>query len=140
INYPYIKFFLVILINVIFLLPFAILIFFNNLKNLYLTFNDFRKTYRIDLISYVKILFPLLKKNFLYVFSFSTVITFGDFTIISFFRSENFETLPSYLFKLISTYQFNEASFVAGTILFFSMIIYFIIDNFNYQGRPDITT
>ena len=140
INYPYIKFFLVILINVIFLLPFAILIFFNNLKNLYLTFNDFRKTYRIDLISYVKILFPLLKKNFLYVFSFSTIITFGDFTIISFFRSENFETLPSYLFKLISTYQFNEASFVAGTILFFSMIIYFIIDNFNYQGRPDITT
>ncbi|MDC0058028.1 hypothetical protein OAJ21_02390 [Pelagibacteraceae bacterium] len=140
INYSYIKVFLVILINVIFLLPFAILIFFNNLKNLYLSFNDFRKTYRIDLISYIKIIFPLLRKNFLYVFSFSTVITFGDFTIISFFRSENFETLPSYLFKLISTYQFNEASFVAGTILFFSMIIYFIIDNFNYHGRPDITT
>ena len=140
INYSYIKVFLVILINVIFLLPFAILIFFNNLKNLYLSFNDFRKTYRIDLISYVKIIFPLLRKNFLYVFSFSTVITFGDFTIISFFRSENFETLPSYLFKLISTYQFNEASFVAGTILFLSMVIYFIIDNFNYHGRPDITT
>ena len=35
---------------------------------------------------------------------------------------------------------FNEASFEAGTILFFSMVIYFIIDNFNYQGRPDITT
>ena len=140
INYPYIKFFLVILINMIFLLPFAILIFFNNLKNLYLSFNDFRKTYRIDLISYLKIIFPLLRKNFLYVFSFSSVITFGDFTIISFFRSDNFETLPSYLFKLISTYQFNEASFVAGAILFLSMIIYFIIDNLSYQGRPDITT
>ena len=140
INYPYIKFFLVILINMIFLLPFAILIFFNNLKNLYLSFNDFRKTYRIDLISYVKIIFPLLRKNFLYVYSFSSVITFGDFTIISFFRSDNFETLPSYLFKLISTYQFNEASFVAGAILFLSMIIYFIIDNLSYQGRPDITT
>ena len=140
INYPYIKFFLVILINMIFLLPFAILIIFNNLKNLYLSFNDFRKTYRIDLISYVKIIFPLLRKNFLYVFSFSSVITFGDFTIISFFRSDNFETLPSYLFKLISTYQFNEASFVAGAILFLSMIIYFIIDNLSYQGRPDITT
>ena len=140
IHYSYLKFFLVILINVIFLLPFAILIFFNNLKNLYLNFNDFRKTYRIELFSYIKIIFPLLKNNFLYVFSFSTVITLGDFTIISFFRSENFETLPSYLFKLISTYQFNEASFVAGTILFISMVIYFIIDNFNYQGRPDITT
>ena len=140
INFSFVKIFLVILINVIFLLPFAILIFFSNLKNLYLSFNDFRKSYRIDLISYIKIIFPLLRKNFFYVFSFSTVITFGDFTIISFFRSENFETLPSYLFKLISTYQFNEASFVAGIILFLSMVIYFIIDNFNYQGRPDITT
>ena len=45
-----------------------------------------------------------------------------------------------HLFKLISTYQFNEASFVAGAILFLSMIIYFIIDNLSYQGRPDITT
>mgnify|MGYP003952192667 CR=1 FL=1 len=140
IHYPYLKFFLIILINVIFLLPFTILIFFINLKNLYLSFNDFRKTYRIDIISYIKIIFPLFKKNFLYVLSFSTVITFGDFTIISFFRSENFETLPSYLFKLISTYQFNEASFVAGIILSLSMIIYFFIDNQNYQGRPDITT
>jgi len=140
IHYFYIKFFLVILINVIFLLPFAILISFNNLKNLYLSFNDFRKTYRIDVFSYIKIIFPLFKKHFLYVFSFSTVITFGDFTIISFFRSENFETLPSYLFKLISTYKFNEASFVAGIILFLSMIIYFFIDNLNYQGRSDIKT
>jgi len=140
INYPYVKFFLVILINMIFLLPFAILIYFNNLKNLFLSFNDFRKTYRINLINYIKIIFPLLRKNFLYVFSFSSVITFGDFTIISFFRSNNFETLPSYLFKLISTYQFNEASFVAGAILFFSMVIYFVIDNLSYQGRPDITT
>ena len=40
----------------------------------------------------------------------------------------------------ISTYQFNEASFVAGAILFLSMIIYFIIDNLSYQGSPDITT
>jgi len=140
IHYSYLKFLLVILINIIFLLPFSILIFFNNLKNLYLSFNDFRKTFRINTFKYIKIIFPLLKINFLYVFSLSTVITFGDFTIISFFRSENFETLPSYLFKLISIYKFNEASFVAGNILFFSMIIYFIIDNFNYQGRPDIKT
>ena len=140
IHYWYLKFIIVILINTIYLLPFAILIFFNNLKNLYLTFNDFRSSYRINIVDYFKIIFPLFKKNFLYVFSFSTVITFGDFTIISFFRSENFETLPSYLFKLISTYKFNEASFVAGLILIFSMVIYFIIDNLNYQGRPDIKT
>ena len=140
IHYLYLKFFIIILINAIFLLPFAILIFFNNIKNLYLTFDDLRKTYRIKLIIFFKIIFPLFKKNLLYVFSFSTVITFGDFTIISFFRSEDFETLPSYLFKLISTYKFNEASFVAGVILILSMMVYFIIDNLNYQGRPESKT
>jgi len=140
IHYEYVKIIIVILINCIFLLPFAILIFFNNLKNIYLTFNDYRKAYRFNLINYFKIIFPLFKKNFLYVFSFSTVITFGDFTIISFFRNENFETLPSYLFKLISTYKFDEASFIAGVMLLISMIIYFLIDNLNYQGRPDIKT
>ena len=63
-----------------------------------------------------------MKKNFLYVFAFSTIITLGDFTIISFFKDQNFETLPSYLFKLISVYRFNEASFVAGFILIISLI------------------
>ncbi len=140
IHIEYVKFIIVILINAIFLLPFAVLIFFNNLKNIYLTFEDYKKTYRINFINYFIIIFPLFKKNFLYVFSFSTVITFGDFTIISFFRSNNFETLPSYLYRLISSYKFNEASFVAGVILLISMIIYFIIDNLNYQGKPDIKT
>ena len=84
----------------------------------------------------IKIIFPLIKKNLLYVFSFSTVITIGDFTIISFFRNQDFETLPSLLFKLISAYRFNEASFVAGFILILSLTIYFFIDNFIYKVKP----
>ena len=140
INVKFVKLIIVILINVIFLLPFAILIFFNNLKNIYFTFKDYKITYRVKISNFFIIIFPLFKKNFLYVFSISTVITFGDFTIISFFKSDDFETLPSYLFRLISSYKFNEASFVAGIILFISMLIYFIIDNLNYQGRPVIKT
>ena len=72
----------------------------------------------------------------MYVFAFSSVITFGDFTIISFFKNQNFETLPSLLFKLISAYRFNEASFVAGFILVLSLIIYFFIDNIVYKLKP----
>ena len=33
-----------------------------------------------------------------------------------------------------------ELIIFAGLILLISMIIYFIIDNFNYQGRPAIRT
>ena len=61
-----------------------------------------------------------MKKNCLYLFAFSTIITFGDFTIISFFKDQNFETLPSYLFRLISVYRFSDASLVAGFILIIS--------------------
>ena len=134
------KYLIVILINCIFLIPFSLIILFNNLKNIYLNHLDIKSSFRINLIDYFKILFPLMRKNCLYVFSFSTVITFGDFTIISFFRDQNFETLPSYLFKLISVYRFNEASFVSGFILIISMIIYFLIDNLNYQGKSVIKT
>ena len=134
------KYSVIILINCIFLIPFAILILFNNLKNIYLNYLDIKSSFRISLINYFRILFPLIKKNCLYVFSFSTVITFGDFTIISFFKDQNFETLPSYLFRLISVYRFNEATFVAGFILMISLIIYFLIDNFNYHGKSAIKT
>ena len=135
-----IKFFVIILINCIFLIPFSILILFNNLKNIYLNYEDIKYSYRINTIDYVKILLPLIKKNLLYVLSFSTIITFGDFTIISFFKDQNFETLPSYLYKLISVYRFDEASFVAGLILFISIFLYFVIDNFNYKDKPAINT
>ena len=136
----WIKIIIIILINCIFLIPFAILILFNNLKNTFFSYEDIQKSFRIKLVDYFKIIFPLIRKSFLYIFSLSTIITFGDFTIISFFRNQNFETLPSYLYKLISMYKFEEASFVAGLILLISIIIYFVIDNFNYQGRPDIKT
>ena len=134
------KYLVIILINCIFLIPFALLILFNNLKNIYLNYLDIKSSFRISLVDYFRILFPLMKKNCLYLFSFSTIITFGDFTIISFFKDQNFETLPSYLFRLISVYRFNEATFVAGFILMISLIIYFLIDNFNYQGKSAIKT
>ena len=134
------KYLVIILINCIFLIPFALLILFNNLKNIYLNYLDIKSSFRISLVDYFRILFPLMKKNCLYLFSFSTIITFCDFTIISFFKDQNIETLPSYLFRLISVYRFNEASFVAGFILLISLVIYFLIDNFSYQGKSAIKT
>ena len=134
------KYFVIVLINCLFLLPFSILILFNNLKNIFLNFENFQQTFRISMRNYFIILLPLIIKNIFFVFAFSTVITFGDFTIISFFKDQNFDTLPSYLYKLISVYKFNEASFVAGIILILSMIIFLLIDNLNYQGKSVIKT
>ena len=127
----------VIIINFIFLTPFSILILYTRTKNIFLNYDDIKKAYRINEISFLKIIYPLLQKNLFYIFSFSAAISFGDFTIISFFKNESFQTLPVLLYKLIISYRFNEASFVAGFILFFSLFIYLIFDNFFYKGISD---
>ena len=127
----------IILINTIFLIPFSILILFTKIKNIFLNFDDIKKTFRINDINFIKIIYPLIKKNLFYVFSFSAAMSFGDFTIISFFKNESFQTLPSLLYKLITSYHFNEASIVAGFILIFSLFIYLIFDNINYKDKSD---
>jgi len=133
----FINYAVIILINLIFILPFSVVVFFTKLKNIYINFNDIKQTYRINDINFFKIIFPLIKKDVLFVFSFSSALSFGDFTIISFFKTENFQTLPSLLYKLISTYRFEEATFVAGFILIFSLFIYLIFDNKFYNVKPD---
>jgi len=127
----------IIIINCIFLIPFSILILFTKLKNIFLNFQDIKNTFRLNDINFIKIIYPLIKKNLFYVFSFSAAISFGDFTIISFFKNDSFQTLPSLLHKLITSYHFNEASIVAGFILIFSLFIYLIFDNKIYNDKPD---
>ena len=105
------------------------MILFTKIKNIFLNFEDIKKAYRFKNISFIKIIYPLIKKNLFYVFSFSAAMSFGDFTIISFFKNDSFQTLPSLLYKLIVSYRFNEASITAGFILIFSLLIYLIFDN-----------
>ena len=136
IHIEFVKFIIVILINAIFLLPFAILILFTKLKNIYINFDDIKKTFRISEKNFIKIIYPLIQKNLIYIFSFSAAISFGDFTIISFFKNESFQTLPTILYKLITSYRFNEASFVAGFMLIFSLLIYLLFDNSFYKDNP----
>ena len=86
------------------------MILFTRLKNIHLNFEDFKKAYVINDNNFLKIIYPLIKKNILYVFSFSASISIGDFTVISFFKNETFQTLPILLYKLIISYRFNEAT------------------------------
>ena len=126
----------IIVINCVFLIPFSILILFTKLKNIFLNFDDIKKTFRISENNFIKIIYPLIRKNLIYIFSFSAAISFGDFTIISFFKNESFQTLPTILYKLITSYRFDEASFVAGFMLIFSLLIYLLFDNIFYKDNP----
>ena len=126
----------IIIINCVFLIPFSILILFTKLKNIFLNFDDIKKTFRISEKNFIIIIYPLIQKNLFYIFSFSAAISFGDFTIISFFKNESLQTLPTILYKLITSYRFDEASFVAGFMLIFSLLIYLLFDNSFYKDNP----
>ena len=132
----FITYVIIIIINCLFLIPFSILILFTKLKNIYLNFDDLKKTFRINEKNFIKIIYPLIQKNLIYIFSFSAAISFGDFTVISFFKNESLQTLPTILYKLIISYRFNEASFVAGFMLIFSLLIYLFFDNSFYKDNP----
>ena len=133
----FVNFVVIIMINCIFLIPFAILILFTKLKNIYLNFNDIKTAFQINEKSFFLIIFHLVKKNIFFVFYFSAALSFGDFTIISFFKNDNFQTLPSLLYKLVISYRFTESAFVAGFILIFSLFIYLLFDNNIYKDKPD---
>ena len=129
---------IIIIINTIFLIPFSILILFTKIKNIFLNFNDLKISFTLNDIDFIKIIYPLIKNNLFYVFSFSAAISFGDFTIISFFKNDELQTLPILLYKLITSYRFNEAAIVAGFILIFSLFIYLIFDNrIVYKDKPE---
>ena len=61
----------IIIINCVFLIPFSILILFTKLKNIFLNFDDIKRTFRISEKNFIKIIYPLIQKNIIYIFSFS---------------------------------------------------------------------
>ena len=58
-----INYLVIIVINCVFLIPFSILILFTKLKNIFLNFNDIKRTFRISEKNFIKIIYPLIQKN-----------------------------------------------------------------------------
>ena len=132
----FIAFILIILINTFFLLPFGFFSLFIRMKNVYLNYIELKKTYRIKDKEFILIIYPLLKNSIFFVFAFSLALSFGDLTIISFFKTENFKTLPVLLYDLIFSYRFADASLISGIILLVSISLYLVFDKLIYKESP----
>ena len=78
----------------------------------------------------------MLKNSIFFVFAFSLALSFGDLTIISFFKTENFKTLPVLLYDLIFSYRFADASLISGIILLISISLYLVFDKIIYKESP----
>ena len=75
--------------------------------------------------------FSALKQPILQMFALCFVLSLGDLTAISLFGSQDFQTLPLYLFQLLGSYQMKAAAVVASCLFLISILALGLADYFS---------
>lgn len=71
----------------------------------------------------------LLKKPLKKLFVLASVLSLGNFTVIAFFGSAEFSTLPHLLYQQIGSYRTQDAAVTAFILLFFTFILFYFIES-----------
>jgi len=70
----------------------------------------------------------VIRQPIVHAFSISFVLSMGDLSAIALFGSQDFRTLPLYLFQLLGSYQMESAAVVALFLLILSVGIFVVIE------------
>ena len=84
---------------------------------------------------FVLIEYRALKQPVLQVFALCFVLSLGDLTAISLFGSQDFQTLPLYLFQLLGSYQMKAAAVVASCLFLMSILALGLADYFSNDTK-----
>jgi len=76
---------------------------------------------------YKEIEYPYLKSSLAYVFVLSFCFSLGDLGIIALFGSDDFITLPWYLYQLMGSYRTTDAAGVALILLVLVLCVFILI-------------
>ena len=71
--------------------------------------------------------YPYIKSAIGYIFALSFCFSLGDLGIIALFGSDDFSTLPWYLYSLLGSYQTNDASGVALILLGIVLVVFVFV-------------
>jgi len=71
--------------------------------------------------------YPYLKPSLGYVFALSFCFSLGDLGIIALFGSEDFSTLPWYLYQLMGSYRTSDAAGVALILLAITLSVFILL-------------
>ncbi|GEM74310.1 thiamine/thiamine pyrophosphate ABC transporter permease ThiP [Vibrio sagamiensis] len=69
-----------------------------------------------------------LRKPFAHAFTISLMFSMGDLSAIALFGSQDFRTLPLYLFQLLGSYQMEAAAVVSVTLLLLNLGCFALIE------------
>ena len=79
--------------------------------------------------------YPYLKSSLGYVFALSFCFSLGDLGIIALFGSDDFSTLPWYLYQLMGSYRTSDAAGVALILLAITLSVFIVLPRL--FGRTD---
>jgi thiamine transport system permease protein len=75
-----------------------------------------------------------IKLPIIHAFSISFVLSMGDLSAIALFGSQDFTTLPLYLFQLLGSYQMQAAAVVSLFLLIISVGIFIVIEKISTRN------
>lgn len=69
-----------------------------------------------------------LSKPFAHAFSIAFIMSVGDFSAIALFGSQDFRTLPLYLFQLLGSYQMEAAAVISLSLFLLSICVFAVVE------------
>lgn len=114
--------------NVLMSLPFALAVIAPAMQKIAKRYD--KLSFSLGLSSfqrYKEIEWVYLKSSFAYVFALSFCFSLGDLGIIALFGSDEFITLPWYLYQLMGSYNTDDAAGVALILLVLVLVVFILI-------------
>ena len=114
--------------NTLMALPFAIAILLPAMEKLALRYDKLVFSLDLARISRWRFLeWPVLRKDIGYVCAVSFCLSFGDLGVVALFGSQDFSTLPWYLYQKMGAYRTDDAAGVALIMLAITITIFFAV-------------
>ena len=80
----------------------------------------------INLNRFTHIDWPVIKKSLALAVGVGMALSIGDFSVIALFGSQDFQTLPLYLYRLMGAYRIEQAGVIAVVICILSLLAFFL--------------
>jgi len=118
----------VISANVLMSLPFALAVLVPITEKIARRYDKLSFSLNLSTIQRFKYVeYPYLKSSLAYVFALSFCFSLGDLGVIALFGSDDFITIPWYLYQLMGSYRTSQAAGVALILLVLVLCVFILI-------------
>lgn len=121
--------YLVIIVNTLMALPYASKLLESPMRDLANQYS--RLCLALDIRGWQRlrhIELPILRQPLLQAFAFASLMSMGDFGVIALFGSQDFQTLPYYLYQQMGAYRTQQAAVTALLLLLICFLFFILIE------------